>query len=85
MATLSGAHSIGRSRCSSFSDRLYNYKETCAQDPTLDRNYVANLKATCRANGGSDPTVAMDPAMPNRLDNTYYAELKAGRGLLAWM
>ncbi|CAI0545345.1 unnamed protein product [Linum tenue] len=75
MVTLSGAHSIGRSRCSSFSDRLYN-------DPSLDRNYAATLKATCPANGGSDPTVAMDPATPNRLDNTYYAELRAGRGLL---
>ncbi|CAI0545344.1 unnamed protein product [Linum tenue] len=82
MVTLSGAHSIGRSRCSSFSDRLYNFNGTRAQDPSLDRNYAATLKATCPANGGSDPTVAMDPATPNRLDNTYYAELRAGRGLL---
>ncbi|CAI0544947.1 unnamed protein product [Linum tenue] len=82
MVTLSGAHSIGRARCSSFSDRLYNFNGTQAQDPTLDRNYAASLRATCPVNGGSDPTVAMDPATPNRLDNRYYAELRAGRGLL---
>ncbi|CAI0544929.1 unnamed protein product [Linum tenue] len=79
MVTLSGAHSIGRARCSSFSDRLYNFNGTQAQDPYLDRNYAA---ATCPVNGGSDPTVAMDPATPNRLDNRYYAELRAGRGFL---
>ncbi|CAI0545244.1 unnamed protein product, partial [Linum tenue] len=38
--------------------------------------------ATCPVNGGSDPTVALDPATPNRLDNRYYAEVRAGRGLL---
>lgn len=85
MVTLSGAHSIGVSHCSSFSSRLYNFNATHAQDPSMDPRYAAFLKTKCpppsanRVDGG--PTVALDPT-PNRMDNKYYMELKKNRGLL---
>lgn len=82
MVTLSGAHSIGVSHCSSFSDRLY---ATPPQDPSMDPNFAALLKTKCppRSNGGSfDPTVVLDAFTPNRLDNKYYRGLINHRGLL---
>ncbi|KAF8655433.1 hypothetical protein HU200_061180 [Digitaria exilis] len=62
MVTLSGAHSIGRSHCSSFSDRPSD------MDPTL----AANLTAHCASANGGDGTVAQDYETPDELDNQYY-------------
>lgn len=81
MVTLSGAHSIGLSHCSSFSNRLYSFNSTHPQDPQIDPSYAAFLKTRCPNNGG-DPTVNLDVTTPFRLDNVYYANLKSRRGLL---
>ncbi|XP_038709865.1 peroxidase 5-like [Tripterygium wilfordii] len=85
MVTLSGAHSLGVSHCSSFSNRLYSFNATHKQDPSLDHRFAAMLKNKCppSSNGGAarDPTVPLDPT-PTRLDNKYYMELKHRRGVL---
>ncbi|KAK7278134.1 hypothetical protein RJT34_23159 [Clitoria ternatea] len=85
MVTLSGAHSIGVSHCSSFSDRLYSFNATNfqEQDPSMDTKFATLLKTKCpppRSVG--DPTVVLDASTPNRLDNKYYSGLKNHRGLL---
>ncbi|KAK6156469.1 hypothetical protein DH2020_010717 [Rehmannia glutinosa] len=82
MVTLSGAHSIGISHCSSFATRIYP-----TVDPTLDPKYAAFLRKICpppAVNGtaASNPIVNLDSITPNRLDNKYYVGLKANRGLL---
>ncbi|KAF5185010.1 Peroxidase [Thalictrum thalictroides] len=86
MVVLSGAHSIGVSHCSSFSNRLYTFNTTHPQDPSLDSKYAAFLKTKCPApssNGASKvTTLPLDIGTPNRLDNAYYKELKKHRGLL---
>ncbi|KAJ8529156.1 hypothetical protein K7X08_035991 [Anisodus acutangulus] len=84
MVTLSGAHSLGRSHCSSFSDRLYSFNSTHLQDPTMDHRLAKQLRIRCppSSNSGVDPTVPLDVVTPNRLDNKYYVNLKNNRGLL---
>ncbi|KAL3725226.1 peroxidase 5 [Eucalyptus grandis] len=85
MVTLSGAHSIGISHCSSFSSRLYAFNATHAQDPTLDRAYAAFLKTKCPPPSNKtqpDPTVPLDSITANTLDNKYYIQLLQRRGLL---
>ncbi|XP_050273556.1 peroxidase 5-like [Quercus robur] len=84
MVTLSGAHSIGRSHCSSFSKRLYNFSETNPHDPSMDPIFARDLKTKCpqNANNGNDPTVPFDVITPYRLDSKYYKNLKKRRGLL---
>ncbi|KAL1552210.1 peroxidase [Salvia divinorum] len=77
MVTLSGAHSVGISHCSSFSARLRP-----AADPTMDPGYAAWLRGKCPANSTVDRTVDLDPITPNCLDNKYYVGLRANRGLL---
>ncbi|KAM4118806.1 hypothetical protein ACJW30_03G010100 [Castanea mollissima] len=83
MVTLSGAHSIGRSHCSSFSKRLYNFNETNPQDPSMDPIFARDLKTKCPQNAGNvDPTVPLDVRTPNKLDNKYYINLKNHHGIL---
>ncbi|KAK7344348.1 hypothetical protein VNO77_13854 [Canavalia gladiata] len=85
MVTLSGAHSIGVSHCSSFSHRLYSFNATFPQDPSMNVQYATLLKTKCppRNNGNrNDPTVVLDASTPNRLDHKYYKGLNKHRGLL---
>ncbi|GLT76421.1 hypothetical protein SLA2020_480800 [Shorea laevis] len=86
MVTLSGAHSIGVSHCSSFSDRLYSFNATHQQDPSLAPKFARELRKKCpppsNSGSGSDPTVPLDVLTPNRLDNKYYSDLKNHRGVL---
>ncbi|KAF3950486.1 hypothetical protein CMV_023767 [Castanea mollissima] len=85
MVTLSGAHSIGRSHCSSFSERLYNFNKTNLPDRSMDPIFARDLKTKCpkNANNGIDPTVPLDVLTPYRLDNKYYKNLKNHHGLLS--
>lgn len=81
MVTLSGAHSIGVSHCSSFSDRLYKFNATHSQDPSMDLKYASFLKRKCPKSNAQDPIVNLD-STPRHLDNQYYKDLKYKRGLL---
>lgn len=77
---LSGAHTIGRAHCGSFSIRLYNNSGVGDTDPSLDPNYAAHLKTICSP---SDRTTAvpMDPDTPLVFDNNYYNLLQENKGL----
>lgn len=77
-----GAHTIGISRCSSFSSRLYNFTGVGDQDPSLDSEYAANLKANkCRSLADNTTIVEMDPGSFTTFDLSYYTQLRKRRGL----
>ncbi|KAE8709571.1 Peroxidase 73 [Hibiscus syriacus] len=81
MVALSGAHSVGFSHCSKFSNRIYNFSRQNPVDPTLNRAYATQLKQMCPRN--VDPRVAinMDPNTPRTFDNVYFKNLQQGKGL----
>ncbi|PWZ57653.1 Peroxidase 5 [Zea mays] len=86
MVALSGAHTVGAARCSSFAPRLYSYGPSGAgQDPSMDPAYLAALAQQCppQGTGAADPPLPMDPVTPTAFDTNYYANLVARRGLLA--
>ncbi|KAF4394437.1 hypothetical protein G4B88_018587 [Cannabis sativa] len=80
LVVLSGGHTIGRSACAAFNNRLYNFTGKGDADPSLDPNYAATLRKKC---GPTDFTtrVEMDPGSFKSFDNDYYTIVAKRRGL----
>ncbi|KAF3443722.1 hypothetical protein FNV43_RR13412 [Rhamnella rubrinervis] len=82
LVVLSGAHTIGVSHCSSFSNRLYNFTGVGDQDPSLDSEYAANLKTNkCKSPNDNTTKVEMDPGSRGTFDLSYFTLLLKRRGL----
>lgn len=81
LVVLSGAHTIGISHCSSFTNRLYNFTGVGDQDPALDSEYAANLKANKCKIANSTTKVEMDPGSFRTFDLSYYSLVLKRRGL----
>uniref|UniRef100_A0ACD5UPN2 Uncharacterized protein n=1 Tax=Avena sativa TaxID=4498 RepID=A0ACD5UPN2_AVESA len=82
LVALSGAHTIGDSRCVSFRQRLYSQNNDGRPDPTLNPAYAAKLRGRCPKSGGDQILFALDPATQFRFDNQYYKNILAMNGLL---
>ncbi|RCV24040.1 hypothetical protein SETIT_5G053200v2 [Setaria italica] len=83
VVALSGAHTIGLSRCTSFRQRLYNQTGNGMADFTLDASYAAHLRQGCPRSGGDDNLFPLDLATPTKFDNYYFKNLLVGKGLLS--
>ncbi|KAL5229004.1 hypothetical protein ABZP36_017269 [Zizania latifolia] len=84
MVVLSGAHTVGRSFCNSFFDRVWDTNTRLPRvDDGLDPAYAAQLRALCPSDTTDKTliTAPMDPDTPSTLDNNYYKLLPRGRGL----
>ncbi|PWA78924.1 heme peroxidase [Artemisia annua] len=81
--TLSGSHTIGNARCTSFRQRLYNNTGNGKPDLSLDQSYAAQLRQNCPRSGGDQNLFVMDPVSPTKFDNNYYKNLIAAKGLLS--
>ncbi|CAL9232443.1 unnamed protein product [Arabidopsis halleri] len=82
LVLLSGAHTIGVSHCSSFSNRLFNFTGVGDQDPSMDSEYVDNLKSRrCLSLADNTTNVEMDPGSRNTFDLSYYRLVLKRRGL----
>ncbi|KAI0527397.1 hypothetical protein KFK09_002997 [Dendrobium nobile] len=80
LVVLSGAHTIGRSTCSSIQDRLYNFKGTKKPDPSIEAHYLNFLKRKCR---WASEYVELDGSTPKKFDSVYYNNLQRKMGLLS--
>ncbi|EFJ15769.1 hypothetical protein SELMODRAFT_228898 [Selaginella moellendorffii] len=80
LVALSGAHTVGKAHCPTFSGRLRP-----SLDPDLDINFAQKLAATCREGDDDFATsnsTDLDSSTPNRFDNAYYRNLLRKKGLL---
>ncbi|KAF3665211.1 Peroxidase 4 [Capsicum annuum] len=75
MTALSGSHTIGQARCTTFRNRIYN-------DTNIDSQFATTRRATCPASGGDANLAPLDIQTPNQFDNDYYQNLVVRRGLL---
>ncbi|KMT16294.1 hypothetical protein BVRB_3g054440 [Beta vulgaris subsp. vulgaris] len=78
MVALSGAHTLGKARCSSFNSRL----QTSKGDINID--FLQTLQQLCLvSNSNTNNIVAdLDLVTPSTFDNQYYVNLLSGEGLL---
>jgi peroxidase len=68
--------------CQFFNKRLYNFTTNVASDPSIDPSFLSQLQTLCPQNNGATNRVAFDTGSQNKFDNSYYANLKNGRGIL---
>ncbi|XP_057772534.1 peroxidase 4-like [Salvia miltiorrhiza] len=78
MVVLSGAHTIGKARCTSFKGRIYN-------ESNIDPSFATKRRANCPFTNGTarDNNLApLDHKTPNFFDNSYFNNLLHKKGLL---
>ncbi|CAO2206461.1 unnamed protein product [Urochloa humidicola] len=83
MVALSGAHTIGKARCASFSARLVSGAGAGISSSTAssDMGFLQSLQQLCSGSAGS-ALAHLDLATPATFDNQYYINLLSGDGLL---
>ncbi|KAJ8490411.1 hypothetical protein OPV22_012132 [Ensete ventricosum] len=82
MVLLLGGHTVGVTHCSFIRNRLYNYNGSGKPDPTMDPALVNLLRSRCPQSSRVDNTVFLDHSTPSTVDNGYYKEIVAKRGVL---
>ncbi|KAI3458438.1 hypothetical protein Pfo_015101 [Paulownia fortunei] len=77
LVALSGSHTIGQARCTSFRARIYN-------ETNLDSSLAQTRQSNCpRTSGVGDNNLApLDLQTPTNFDNNYFKNLVNRRGLL---
>ncbi|XP_057435362.1 cationic peroxidase 1-like [Lotus japonicus] len=74
MVALSGSHTIGQGRCTSFRTRIYN-------DTNINSTFATSLQANCPSTGGDDNLSPIDTTSENSFDNSYFKNLQSQKGL----
>ncbi|XP_038723551.1 peroxidase 4-like [Tripterygium wilfordii] len=77
MVALSGSHTIGQARCTSFRARIYN-------ETTIDASFAQTRRSNCpRTAGSGDNNLApLDLQTPTSFESNYYKNLINRKGLL---
>ncbi|KAA3482557.1 peroxidase 43-like [Gossypium australe] len=83
LVTLVGGHTIGTTACQFFRYRLYNFTTTGnGADPSITAAFVSQLQALCPQNGDGSRRIGLDTGSVNRFDNSFFANLRDGKGIL---
>ncbi|KAJ6413182.1 hypothetical protein OIU84_006060 [Salix udensis] len=83
LVALSGSHTIGNARCTSFRQRLYNQSGNGKPDYSLQQSFAAQLRTRCPRSGGDQNLFLLDFASPKKFDNSYFKNILASKGLLS--
>jgi peroxidase len=75
MTALSGAHTIGRSQCRFFRNRIYT-------ETNINATFASLRQQTCPRSGGDTNLAPLDVQTADAFDNAYYQNLVQRRGLL---
>ncbi|CAK9142693.1 unnamed protein product [Ilex paraguariensis] len=77
MVALSGAHTIGQARCTTFRSRVYN-------DTNIDGSFAKTRQGNCpiSLNSGDNNLAPLDLQSPTFFDAKYYQNLVNNKGLL---
>jgi len=82
LVTLVGGHTIGTAACVVFSYRLQNFTSNGGPDPSINPTFLAQLRRLCPPGGNVFNRVALDDGSERRFDNSFFNNLRAGKGVL---
>ncbi|GER55742.1 peroxidase protein [Striga asiatica] len=74
LVALSGGHTIGQARCTTFRTRIYN-------ESNINGQFAATRRRNCPASGGDNNLAPLDSS-PAQFNNDYFRDLVGLRGLL---
>ncbi|MQL92132.1 hypothetical protein Taro_024755 [Colocasia esculenta] len=77
MVALSGSHTIGQARCTSFRNRIYN-------ETNIDASFAKKRQSECPSSSGNrdNQLAPLDLQTPTAFDNSYFKNLLSQKGLL---
>ncbi|KNA11567.1 hypothetical protein SOVF_133790, partial [Spinacia oleracea] len=75
LVALSGAHTIGQARCTTFRSHIYN-------ETNINSTFATSLQANCPSTGGDNNLSPLDKTSPTTFDNAYFTNLMSQQGLL---
>ncbi|KAL4291334.1 hypothetical protein GQ457_14G001730 [Hibiscus cannabinus] len=75
MVALSGSHTIGQARCTTFRTRIYN-------ETNINSAFATSLRGKCPSTGGDNNLSPLDTTSPTSFDNAYFKNLQSQKGLL---
>ncbi|KAK9984911.1 hypothetical protein SO802_034436 [Lithocarpus litseifolius] len=83
LVALSGSHTVGKAKCSSFRQRVYDVSAVEHYDPYKRyTTFRRILRSICPKSGRDNEFAPLDFTTPARFDNHYYINLLQGNGLL---
>ncbi|KAF3961078.1 hypothetical protein CMV_014269 [Castanea mollissima] len=83
LVALSGSHTVGKARCISFRQRVYDISAEEHYDPFKRyTTFRRILRSICPKSGRDNELAPLDFTTPARFDNHYYINLLQGNGLL---
>lgn len=75
LVALSGSHTIGQARCTTFRTRLYN-------EANINASFATSLRPNCPSSGGDNNLSPLDTLSPTVFNNDYFKNLVSLKGLL---
>ncbi|XP_010263840.1 PREDICTED: cationic peroxidase 1-like [Nelumbo nucifera] len=75
LVVLSGAHTIGQARCTTFRDRIHN-------ETNIDSQFATSMKSNCPSSGGDNNLANLDTTTATTFDNVFFTNLLSNKGLL---
>ncbi|KAG7969809.1 hypothetical protein I3843_07G050400 [Carya illinoinensis] len=83
LVALSGSHTIGNARCTSFRQRLYNQSGNGLSNSMFYQSYAAQLRTRCPRSSGDQNLFFLGFVSPTKFDNSYFKNLLSSKGLLS--
>ncbi|XP_009589116.1 peroxidase 43-like [Nicotiana tomentosiformis] len=82
LVLLSAAHTIGTTACFFMTKRLYNFSPNGGSDPSINPNFLPELKATCPQNGNVNVRLAIDRGSGEAFDSQILQNIRSGFAVL---
>ncbi|XP_038682778.1 peroxidase 43 [Tripterygium wilfordii] len=82
LVVLSAAHTIGTTACFFMTKRLYNFVPGGGPDPSINPNFLPELKAICPQNGNVNVRLPIDHGSELTFDNQILRNIRDGFAVL---